>query len=152
MLLTPHIAVGIYLTRITPPVISIPAALISHILFDFFCPHWNPHLYTEIKKYKKLTPATLKVIAIDILLSGFFILFSTLKFAQNTSQVLTLWAASFFAILPDIITIPFFFLKSKNKFLKSFIDWSSKHQANAEKTWGLISQAIVLLIVLWQLL
>ena len=55
MLETPHVAVGAAIAVAIPnPYLAIPLALASHMILDH-TPHWNPHFYTETKKFGKPT-------------------------------------------------------------------------------------------------
>lgn len=151
MLITPHIIIGLYLASFYEPVFAWPAAFISHFLFDFFLPHWNPHIYSELKKDSKFSQKTLKTISVDLFLSLIILLIVMFKNIPNTDLIISLMVASFFSILPDLLVIPFFFFKSKNCLLGKFINFEHKYQASANKFWGLLSQFIVTSLCLWQI-
>lgn len=152
MLTTPHALLGIYLASHLNPWIALPAALISHYLFDFFYPHWNPHLFTEMKKKGKLSKQTLRIILIDTFTAISFLIYFSYKIYPNIHQIIILFAGAFLAILPDLLEIPFYFLKSKNKFIQKIVTFEHHHQAKANLFWGSFSQIIVITLCVWQLL
>jgi hypothetical protein len=151
MLLTPHILLGIYFAFFYNPWIALPAALISHLLFDFFLPHWNPHLFTETKKNGYLSKNTLTIIIADVLLSLAFVVFFAFK-VNTLTQLLVLFACAFLSVLPDIVEIPYYFLNHRGKMIKKMIEFQHKHQAKAGILWGNLSQFTVACLCLWLLL
>lgn len=140
MLLTPHILFALYLTKIFPIWIALPMAFISHMIFDFFFPHWNPHIFTEIKKFGKIQRNSLTIIIIDCLTSLGFVFFFSSKVYPNISAISVLFAAAFFSILPDIIEIPYYFFNHRSKLMKKIMDFQHNHQADANIVWGNLSQ------------
>ncbi|MGI5827491.1 MAG: hypothetical protein ACOX6V_00545 [Patescibacteria group bacterium] len=151
MLITPHILVGIYLAFYFPPLLALPTALASHFLFDQFYPHWNPHIYTEIKKCGRISTNSLLVIGIDALLTALILFWISTNFLDNIAFMLTVVACATLAILPDIVTIPFFFFNYRNKTILKCITFTHKHQAQAGPVWGMVTQVIISLICLWQI-
>lgn len=151
MLLTPHILLGIYFALFYNPILAIPAALISHLLVDFFLPHWNPHLFTEMKNCGQLCQKTLIIIAIDCLLAGSFVAYFLIQNMNNLPKILVILVCSLLSILPDIIEIPYYFLKSKNKILVAFINFNHKYQAKAGFFWGSLSQLVLSAVCLWMI-
>ncbi|MBX4205880.1 hypothetical protein KW795_01650, partial [Candidatus Microgenomates bacterium] len=107
MLETPHVAVGAAIaSKIPNPFISIPLALVSHIVLDQV-PHWNPHSYTEVQKHGKISDNTRYIALIDVaaaLATGFFIASKSLP---DTNHAIVILAASFAAVLPDLIKSPY---------------------------------------------
>ncbi|NMB56706.1 hypothetical protein GYA19_02095 [Candidatus Beckwithbacteria bacterium] len=152
MLLTPHTIIALYLILNFNPALALPASFVSHFLFDFFFPHWNPHLFTEMKENGKLSWNTLKVIFGDALLALGLTLFFAFKKLPNYQEAFFILIAAFLAILPDIIEIPYYFLKSKNGILKKIINFEHLHQAKANKFWGSFSQIVLIIICLWAIL
>ncbi len=140
MLLTPHILFALYLTKIFPYWISLPLALVSHLLFDFFFPHWNPHIFTELKKFGKIQKSSLAIIITDCLTSIGFVLFFANKAYPNFVEVFILGAAAFLSILPDVIEIPYYFFNYRGKVMKKVMDFQHLHQAQGDIFWGNISQ------------
>ena len=95
MLSFPHILVGATIaTAIPDPVISLPLALASHMLGDYF-PHWNPHIHTEKKKYGHVTKQSLAIIITDSTLALF--VGSVIAFRSPVPWVV--FAACFLSVL-----------------------------------------------------
>lgn len=144
MLETPHVAVGAAIaTKVGNPLLAIPLAFGSHFLLERV-PHWNPHLNTETKKHGKPTKQSTIIVIIDACVAlglGFFI---ALKALPNTSHVLTIIAASFASVLPDVIEAPYFFLNYRTKFIKKWIKFQKSLQADTGVLPGLATQVITI--------
>jgi len=152
MLTTPHILVGILIVKKFPNLWgAFLLALISHFILDFFIPHWNPHLYSEFKKDKKISFFSLKVILIDCLLAGAFFLYLSWQAWPDIEKIITYAGGAFFATLPDLVEIPYYFLHWKNKLLADYVHFEHQHQAKASLFWGLVTQLLVSLAALKQL-
>src|SRR5689334_22883185 len=66
MLETPHVAVGVAIASKFPnPWVAIPLSLASHFILDKV-PHWNPHMYTETKKFGRPAKSSTTLALIDI--------------------------------------------------------------------------------------
>ena len=152
MLTTPHILVGLVIISKIPNVFGLLLSLISHFLLDFFIPHWNPHLYTEFKKAGKVSSFSIKTILVDGFLAVALTLFFMFKNLPNLSQAFLYGLSSFMAVLPDAIEIPYYFLSWKNKWMKKYVYFEHKYQANAGIFWGLVTQVLVVLACLKALL
>jgi hypothetical protein len=153
MLETPHVIVGAAIaTKVVNPALAIPLAFGSHFLLDVV-PHWNPHLYTETKKFGKPTQKSTIITFIDAsfaLVIGSFIASRTLP---NTGYFLTIIASCLAAALPDIVEAPYFFLDIKTKLMKKWIDSHRSIQANTKSIfWGLQTQIITVIAALWWIL
>lgn len=144
MLETPHVLVGAAIAvKIPNPLISIPLAFSSHFILEKV-PHWNPHLNTEIKKYKKVAKASTNIVIADVLLSlgsGFFIATSA---ASDFSHAVWIILACFASVLPDVIEGPYFFLGLKSKFIKKWIDFQKSIQCDVSLIPGLLTQVITI--------
>jgi hypothetical protein len=150
MLTFPHTLVAALLVKIIPsPFISLPLAFASHFFLDFFIVHWNPHLYTEYKRLGKITQSSLVVILVDGLLALGICLYIVFKSWPNLTTILIYAAAIFLATLPDTIEIPYYFLHSKNKLLKKYIDFEHKHQSNGSFFWGMLTQILLVVFCLF---
>ena len=149
MLETPHVIVGAAIAyKVTNPALALPLALGSHFILDMV-PHWNPHLNTEAKKFGKPTTKSTIIVAVDAvtsLISGFYIA----SLAQpNTAHSLSILAASFFAVLPDVIEGPYFFLKMKSKIIEKWIKIQTKLQTNISTIPGLLTQIVTITAAFW---
>lgn len=151
MLETPHVAVGAAIaSKIPNPFLAIPLAFASHFVLDAV-PHWNPHIVTETKKFGHPTKKSTTVIVIDSVLAltlGSFIAYQALP---NTGHAITILAASFASVLPDLAESPYFFLKTKKMSLpKSWVDFHRSLQTHSDLYWGLLTQlATIGAAILW---
>lgn len=138
-------------TQIPNPLVAIPLSLISHFALEKI-PHWNPHLNTETKKYGRLTPQTLRIIAIDTtiaLASGVFV--STLVLPDR-AHALTILMSCFAAALPDIVEAPYFLFKARAKIFETYIKAQKKLQVDAPIIPGLLTQLLVIAGAFWWIL
>lgn len=143
MLTTPHVLVGLVIIQKIPHPLGLFLSLISHFILDFFIPHWNPHLYTEFKKGGKISDPSIKVILVDGFLAVALTLFFMSKSLPDLSQAFLYGLASFMAVLPDAIEIPYYFGGWKNKWLKKYVYFEHKYQASAGIFWGMLTQILV---------
>lgn len=150
MLETPHVAVAAAIaTKIPNPFLAIPLAFASHFVLETV-PHWNPHIVTETKKYGSPTQKSITIIAIDVtlaLVTGGLIAWDALP---DRGHAMTILAASFASVLPDLIESPYFFLHMRNNFLKSWINFQKSLQNDIQPFWGIITQlATIGAAILW---
>jgi len=145
MLTTPHALVGLAIIQKSPNILGLFLALISHFIFDFFLPHWNPHLYTELKKTGKISFNSILVIIIDGLLAVGLTLFFMSKSLPNLNQALFYGLGPLMAVLPDLIEIPYYFLNYKANWLKKYVYFEHKYQANTNFLWGTLTQVLVVI-------
>ncbi len=150
MLETPHVAIGaVIASKIPNPFIAIPLAFASHFALEMV-PHWNPHLVTETKKFGTPTKRSVIVIAVDVtlaLVTGSAIAWQAMP---NTGHALTILAASFASVLPDLIEAPYFFLKMRTKFLKDWLNFQKSLQVDTTPFWGLLTQVLTVgAAILW---
>lgn len=151
MLETPHALLGAAIAVKTGnPLLAIPLAFASHFILEKV-PHWNPHLNNEIKKHSKITRQSTIIVIVDAtcaLVSGSAI---ALSFLPDWKMVLTVLFSSFFAVLPDLIEAPYFFLKKRNSpFIKKWIKFQKSVQSDAPPLLGLLTQvATIAAIFYW---
>lgn len=149
MLETPHVVVGAAIaTKVVHPALALPLALASHFILEKV-PHWNPHLNTETEKYGHPTRQSTLIVVGDVLASlasGGFIAYRALP---NTTLALTILLACFFAVLPDVIEGPHFFLGLRNKFIKRWIAWQKSIQVDTSPLPGLATQLITIIVAFW---
>jgi hypothetical protein len=150
MLETPHVLVGAAIAaKIPNPWIAIPLAFASHFVLETV-PHWNPHLNTETEKYGHPTNKSTVVTAIDAttaLISGSIIAYTALP---NLAQAATILAASFFAVLPDLLEGPYFFLNIRKQWMVRWIKFQKSLQEDTTVFWGLITQLLIIgATILW---
>jgi len=144
MLETPHVAVGAAIaTKIPNPYIAIPLSFLSHLVLEKV-PHWNPHIYTEMRKYGKVTRKSRTIIVVDAFLALFLGSYLASRVLPNTSHALTILFSCFASVFPDVVEIPYYFFKNKWKLLKKWIDWERSIQCNAEPLIGNLTQIITI--------
>jgi len=150
MLTLPHTLIAVALVKLFLPYpwLVLPLALLSHFIFDFFVPHWNPHLYTEFKKKGKISPSSWMVIFLDSGLALIFCLYILLSYWPNLSAIAVFGGAIFLSVLPDIIEIPYYFMGYKAGWLKAYVNFEHKHQSNGSFFWGIATQLITIAICL----
>ena len=146
MLELPHAAVGAAIASAFPnPAISLPLSFLSHFATDFI-PHWNPHLYSEIKKYGRISTHTLSFLAGDSLAALSLGVFLAVN--SSTSQAINILLSCFFAVLPDVIEIPFYLFNIRSQWLSSLVNFQRRNQWNVPALPGIISQITALLFCL----
>jgi len=150
MLETPHVFIGAAIARAIPnPFIAIPLAFASHFILETI-PHWNPHLNTETQKFGSPTKRSTAITAVDstlALASGSFIAYHALP---NSSQAILVLACCFFAVLPDVMEGPYFFLHMKTEWIKKWIGFQKSLQNDTTVFWGLVTQVLTILAaILW---
>lgn len=151
MLETPHVLVGAAIaTKIVNPVLVLPLALGSHFILDTI-PHWNPHTYTETKKFGKPKKQTSLVAGIDsslALISGLFI--ATSFGSSSFTQITVILLASLLAVLPDVSKIPYYYFGRKNGLLKKWVDLERTVQVEVKSpVVGMATQLIICLVALY---
>jgi len=146
---TPHVVVGAAIaTRIANPLLSIPLAFGSHFLLDRI-PHWNPHLNTEMKKYGKPTKKSSFIVAADVCTALFVGFFIASKAMPDMAHAATILAASFAAVLPDVMEGPYFFLGIKSKFIDKWIAFQKSIQADTGFVPGILTQVLTVAAAFW---
>lgn len=150
MLEFPHALVGAAIaTAIPDPRISLPLALASHFITDYF-PHWNPHLNTELKTTGKVSTHSKIIVMSD---AGLALIVGT-YLATRSGHFVVVMLACFLAVAPDVAEIPYYFLGLKDiPWIKKLIHYQRAHQWNVPAFWGILSQILVsigcLLIISW---
>jgi len=145
----PHTVVGAAIAlKISNPALAIALALTSHFVLDLI-PHWNPHLYTEIKENGKISFQSKKLVIFDTagsIVAGILIASFALP---NFDRFLTVIIACLAAVLPDLVEAPYFFLGVKNKLLQKWIVFQRSIQFNIDLPLGALTQILVLLTAFW---
>jgi len=143
---TPHVVVAAAIAvKISNPALAIPLALGSHFVLEKI-PHWNPHLNTEFKKYGKVTKESTKIVLVDSTCALFLGCLIASSVLPNLTHSITILTASFFSILPDLIEAPYFFLKSKSRFIERvWIPFQKSLQVDTSPVLGLTTQLITIL-------
>lgn len=150
MLETPHVVVGAAIAIAIPnPLVAIPLSFASHFVLDKTL-HWNPHTYTETKKFGKPKNSSLVISAVDMVLAlavGFSIAFLVLP---DTMHFYTILFSCFAAVLPDVSKYPFFLFKKTRKGLyKKWVDLERSWQVETDHISGKLTQVAVILASLY---
>lgn len=150
MLETPHALMGAAIaTKVDNPLLAIGLSFGSHFLLDKV-PHWNPHLNTEISKFKKVSTGTTIFITIDSLLALVTVLFIAIFQSQNFTQFSLIILCAFFALLPDLVEAPYYFLGQTGKLIEKWIKFQKSIQANADIIPGSLTQiSLIIILLLW---
>lgn len=145
MLETPHVVIGALIaTKIANPVLAIPLSFLSHFALEQV-PHWNPHLNTEKKKYGKITTQSTAIVIGDVIVSLALGGFIATRFMPDFGRTLTVLFSSFFAVLPDVIEGPYFFLNMKSEFIDKWIKFQKALQVDTTPFWGLATQVVTII-------
>lgn len=149
MLETPHVVVGAAIaTKIGNPALAIPLAFLSHFVLDQI-PHWNPHFYTETKKFG--TPkrnSTVFAVAEELLAFGVG-LFIASRFLPDYGRVATILAASFAAVASDQVKFPYFFFKWRYAALERWVKFERTLQVETSIVPGMLIQIVITLAGLY---
>lgn len=144
MLETPHVFIGAAIaTAIPNPFIAVPLAFASHFVLEMV-PHWNPHLNSETKKFGQPTRRSTFITTVDAtlaLVSGSIIAYQAFP---DMSQVVTILACCFAAVLPDVMEGPYFFLHMKNAFIEKWIAFQKSLQNDTGPVFGMLTQAVAI--------
>lgn len=145
MLTTPHALIGLAIVKNYPHPLGLFLAFLSHYLVDSTIPHWNPHIYGEMKNKKKLSARSLKIILVDGFLAVALTLGAMVQAWPNINLMIFLGFGSFASVLPDAIEIPYYFFHYKIKFLMKYANFCHRHQADDRIFWGLMTQLVFIL-------
>lgn len=145
MLTTPHTLTALVIISRFPNLTGLILALLSHFALDFFIPHWNPHLYTEMNKNKKISFKSIAVILIDGLIAVAFTLYFMIQKLPSLNQAFLVGLAAFLAVSPDFIEIPYYFFNYRARWMVKYVEFEHQHQSNGVFFWGLVTQIIVIL-------
>lgn len=145
MLETPHVALGIAIAIKTGnPWVAIPLSLASHFLLDKV-PHWNPHFYTETKKYGKPKKNSTYLAIADESVAIILTLFIAYSFWPDINKSILILVCSLLSVLPDQIKFPYFFFNLHSGFIKKWVDFERNIQVEVKPFWGIITQITVVL-------
>jgi len=148
MLTTPHVLVSLALVKMYPHPLTLLFSLLSHFVLDFFVPHWNPHLYTEFNGKSGIKMDSKKIILFDGLIGVGLTLFYFFTNIGDLNLAFLYAFSSLFAVLPDLIEAPYYFLGYKGKWLRDYVKFEHLHQAGANVFWGSLTQVLTSLTAL----
>lgn len=149
MLETPHVAVGAAIAlKIPNPFIAVPLSLASHFVLDTI-PHWNPHTYSETKKYGRPTNGTILITMVDIAMAFALGIGVAKNALPDTNLALTIIACSAASVFPDVSKYPFFMFKSLRKGLyERWVKYERSLQVEGPFWLGALTQVLVTIAAL----
>lgn len=148
----PHVLVGAAIAAKTGnPALALPLALASHFVLDLI-PHWNPHIYTEIKKFGKLRRGTVIFILFDSVAALFLGLALAAQKLPNTEAFIVILLGAFLAVVPDLLEAPYYFWRVEHPMLLRLVKFEHSLQVNAPIIPGIATQVVVSLTALWWVL
>lgn len=150
MIELPHTVVGAAIAvKIGNPALALPLALVSHFVLDPI-PHWNPHLYTEVKRDGRVSRRSKLFMAGDVILSlaaGFFIAFQMLP---NTTLAFLVLLGAFVSVFPDLIKAPFYLLRVRHPLLVRYVEIERSIQGETDRPiFGILTQLLVVGAGFW---
>lgn len=148
----PHVLVGTAIAvKIGNPALALPLAFASHFVLDLL-PHTNPSIYARAKAGLPLESRIKKLIFIDsslALVIGSLIAATVLP---DTRRAIIILLGAFLAVLPDVLEIPFYFLKSRHPLMVKYVEFSRSLQNDAPLVPGTLTQIVVSLAALFWLI
>lgn len=150
MLELPHTIVGAAIAvKVGNPALALPLALASHFVLDLV-PHWNPHIYTELKKNGRVSGKSKAIILTDGVVSVLLGLYIASAMSSTPNGFIIILASSLLAVIPDVVEIPFYFFGWHPKFIEQYVQFERKLQFNCSPAVGILSQlAIVAVVLFW---
>jgi len=149
MLETPHVLVGAAIaTKLGSPALAIPLSLASHFVLDKI-PHWNPHLFTETKKYGHPSDRSTMIALADIGAALGLGLFVASRYSADPTMVATVLACCLASVLPDLVKWPYYFLKKRGGILEKWVLFERNIQVNASFWPGILTQLVVVVTAFW---
>ena len=147
-----HVLVGVAIaTNTANPALALPLAFASHFVLDML-PHWNPHIYTQMKTFGRINGKTTALIAIDSFLALLIGLTFALQRSGDFGQMMIILLGAFFAVLPDLLEAPYYFLGVKHPLIVKLVDFEHSLQTKAPLIPGILTQVAVAVAALWWIL
>lgn len=147
-----HVLVGVAIaTKTANPALALPLAFASHFVLDLI-PHWNPHIYTQMKKFGRVNGKTTALVALDSFLSLLIGLLFTLQKYPDLGQMALIVLGAFFAVLPDLLEAPYYFLGTRHPLIVKLVDFEHSLQTKAPLIPGILTQVAVAGAAVWWIL
>lgn len=141
MLAASHALIGAAIAaKVSNPVIGIPLSFLSHFAVDLI-PHWD---FGQNRREKSVRRLFIEAV-FDVLL-GFYLAF--LVFGGSVDP-LYLFIAAGVAQSPDLLESPYFIFRKELPFCVWLYNLQHKLHWRINLPWGLVTQVIFILIVLW---
>lgn len=145
----PHVLVGAAIAvKVGNPALALPLAFASHFVLDLL-PHINPSIYARTQAGLPLESRIKKIIFIDSLTALIIGSLIAATFLPNTGKAVIVLLGAFFAVLPDVLEIPYYFLKSRHPLMVKYVLFSRSLQNDVGPIPGTLTQIIVSLAALW---
>lgn len=147
MLLTPHTIVGVAIgSSIQNPFVAVPISVGMHFMGDLV-PHWDFFSNTEreerLRGWRPIAVMADLVIAVAI---GLTCTLYALWVLNNVPLAANIFMCGIGSVLPDALEAPHIYMHKDWKFLGVLTNIQKKLQFQAPLPWGLITQALVIVI------
>ena len=145
MTATSHAVIGtIIAAKIGNPALAIPIAMTSHIAADLI-PHWDTGTNGHSKG--KASMSILRNSVIDVLL-GFILSYLLIYYFFPQTNLSYAFLIIIMSQLFDWLMIPYYFFGIKKPLFKSVYKFQKLFDNRLDKPWGIISQAVTVLLLL----
>ena len=134
--------------KVGNPALALPLALASHFVLDLL-PHTNPSIYTRVQSGQPISKNTRRIIFIDSLISLIVGSLIAATFLPDIGKSITILLGAFLAVLPDVIEIPYYFLRSRNPLMVRYVEFSRLLQNDVPLIPGTLTQIAVSAAALW---
>ena len=139
----PHVLVGAAIAaKIGNPALALPLAFASHFVLDLL-PHTNPSIYSQVQSGRSLSWGTKKIIFLDSFIALVVGSLIASAFLPDIHTATVILLASFFAVLPDVLEIPYYFMQSRNSLMVRYVMFSRSLQNDVPVLPGTLSQVVV---------
>lgn len=143
MTATGHAMVGTIIAgTISNPLLSIPIALVSHVICDII-PHWDAGTHMNKKKSPQLFWESVLDVTVSYIAS-----FLLLTFLFPETSLLYGFFIAFMAQLLDWITAPYYILKWKFPPFSWFYTFSGITNTRLDKPWGIVTQVVFVTLLM----
>lgn len=145
----PHVLVGAAIAaKVGNPALALPLAFASHFVLDLI-PHANPSIYKPTKAGLPLPARIKQIIVADSFLALVVGLTLGATFLPDVTKASVVVLGAFFAVLPDVLEIPYYFLKNRHPLMVRYVELSHSLQTNAPLIPGTLTQVVISLAALW---
>ncbi len=149
MLLTPHTMTGLAIgATVSNPIIGFPLSILMHFVGDLV-PHWDFFSGT-VNEQRRVGWRPLAVMA-DLVVGvavGLTITLYALWVKGESAIAFNIFICGIGSVLPDVLEGPHIYFHNEPKILKLISGTQSKLQFQAPLPWGIITQALVMIVSL----
>lgn len=145
----PHVLVGAAIAaKVGNPALALPLAFASHFVLDLI-PHKNPSIYTPLKGGGSLSKRLKQIIFADSAIALAIGLIIGATYLPDTGRAIIIILGAFFAVLPDVLEIPYYFFKLRHPLMVGYVEFSHSYQGSAPLIPGTLTQVIISAAALW---